>query len=183
MKPLRIDFSPPSIARGILRTGPRTWLIVAAGLALNIAAVISADRLLGAHAAAEAELQTIRAALAQRAARIPQPKRVAISDTQANALNNAIAQLNLPWRDLLNAVEAGTPATIALLGIDPDARKHVVRGIAEAETSEGMIAYIEQLKRQPFFRDVLLTRHEINEQDPNRPLRFQFEAHWVETAP
>ena len=55
--------------------------------------------------------------------------------------------------------------------------------MAEAKTSDDMIAYIEQLKKQEFFTAVLLTKHEINEQDPNKPWRFQFEAQWVGATP
>jgi hypothetical protein len=42
-----------------------------------------------------------------------------------------------------------------------------------------MVGYVEELKQQELFSSVMLTRHEINEQDPNRPLRFQLEAVWV----
>jgi hypothetical protein len=41
-----------------------------------------------------------------------------------------------------------------------------------------MIAYVEALKKQDLFADVVLTRHEINEQDPMRPIRFQIDAEW-----
>ena len=30
-----------------------------------------------------------------------------------------------------------------------------------------------------FFASVVLIKHEVNEQDPNKPLRFQFEAQWA----
>jgi hypothetical protein len=42
-----------------------------------------------------------------------------------------------------------------------------------------MVAYVADLKQQESFSGVILTRHEINDQDPNRPLRFQLEATWV----
>jgi hypothetical protein len=38
---------------------------------------------------------------------------------------------------------------------------------------------VEELKKQELFSDVALTRHEINEQDPARPIRFQIEAEWT----
>ncbi|MGZ5819748.1 MAG: PilN domain-containing protein, partial [Burkholderiaceae bacterium] len=104
-------------------------------------------------------------------------------EAQANAVNNAIQQLNLPWRDLFSAIESATPSTIALLAIEPDAKKHVLKATAEAKTSDDMIGYIEQLKKQGLFSNVLLAKHEINEQDPNKPIRFQLEAEWIEDAP
>jgi hypothetical protein len=42
---------------------------------------------------------------------------------QADAVNAAVMQLNLPWRALHDAVAAATPASIALLALEPDARK------------------------------------------------------------
>ena len=90
-------------------------------------------------------------------------------------------QLNLPWRALHDAIGAATPPAIAMLALEPDARKRSMRITAEAKTSDAMIDYVEELKRQELFADVVLTRHEINEQDANRPIRFQIEAQW--TAP
>ncbi|HZV65151.1 MAG TPA: PilN domain-containing protein, partial [Telluria sp.] len=65
--------------------------------------------------------------------------------------------------------------------LEPDARKRTMRITAEAKTSDDMIAYVEQLKQQELFAAVVLTRHEINDQDPNKPIRFQLDAQW--TAP
>jgi Tfp pilus assembly protein PilN len=41
-----------------------------------------------------------------------------------------------------------------------------------------MLAYVRQLGQQDWFSAVALVRHEINEQDPNRPIRFQVDAAW-----
>ena len=65
-----------------------------------------------------------------------------------------------------------------LLALEPDARKHVLRLTAEVKNSDDMIGYIELLKQQEFFSAVTLTRHEVSELDPNRPLRFQLDAEW-----
>jgi Tfp pilus assembly protein PilN len=104
--------------------------------------------------------------------------RAPVPEAQAAAVNAAVLQLNLPWRALYDAVQAGTPANIALLALEPDARKSLLRITAEAKTSDDMIAYVEQLKKSEWFSGVLLSRHEINEQDPNRPIRFQLDAQW-----
>jgi Tfp pilus assembly protein PilN len=49
---------------------------------------------------------------------------------------------------------------------------------AEAKNADDMIDYIEQLKQQEFFVGAALSRHEINDADPSRPIRFQVEAQW-----
>lgn len=97
---------------------------------------------------------------------------------QAAAVNAAIMQLNLPWRQLHDAVQSATPSTVALLALEPDAKKHVLRITAEAKTSADMIDYLEQIKGQHWFSTVNLTRHEVNDQDQNHPIRFQLDAQW-----
>jgi len=179
MNAIHIDFAPRSLRRSVRLTSPVMWVLGCAGLVLCAAAAVQAQRLIHRHDLRAIELQRAQQQSAQRAANRPAAKKFTISETQANAINGAISQLNLPWRDVLDAVETATPSTIALLSLEPDARKHIVRGSAEAKTSDSMIAYIEQLKQQEFFTSVVLVKHEINEQDPNKPLRFQFEAQWA----
>ena len=99
-------------------------------------------------------------------------------EAQAAAVNAIVSQLNLPWRDVHDALAAGTPSSIALLALEPDARRQRLRIQAEARDSDGMVGYIEQLKRQELFTDVVLVSHEVNDADPNKPVRFELEASW-----
>lgn len=182
MKRMHIDFAPHSLRRVAARTQFLTWLIGIIGLTLCATAISTAFDLLQQQRTGQSHLQRLQSDLAKRVAQKPTPKKVTIQEVQADAVNNAVAQLNLPWRDVLDAIENATPPTIALLALEPNAKKQLVKGVAEAKSSDGMIAYIEQLKQQAFFDIVVLTRHEINEQDPNKPIRFQFEAQWTEAA-
>lgn len=54
----------------------------------------------------------------------------------------------------------------------------MVRIEGEAKTAEDMIDFVEQLGRDPFFQKTSLLRHQINENDRNRPYRFTMEAAW-----
>ncbi len=101
-----------------------------------------------------------------------------IAEGRALEINAAIQQLNLPWSDVFDAIEEATPASIALMSIEPDAKKQLLKGEAEALNSDDMIAYIEQLKKVALFSHVDLVKHEVNEQDQFRPIRFEFEAQW-----
>ena len=105
-------------------------------------------------------------------------KPVMIAEGRALEINAAIQQLNLPWSDVFDAIEEATPASIALMSIEPDAKKQLLKGEAEALNSDDMIAYIEQLKKVALFSHVDLVKHEVNEQDQFRPIRFEFEAQW-----
>jgi Tfp pilus assembly protein PilN len=82
---------------------------------------------------------------------------------------------------VFQAVESATPASIALLELAPDVKQHAIKGVAEAKSSDEMLDYITRLGSQSLFKAVVLTRHEINDRDPNKPLRFQFVAAWERT--
>jgi Tfp pilus assembly protein PilN len=176
---VRIDFAPPSLARSVLRAPRLAWAAVAI---LGAAAVALAMT----HAGLERRQHEIDLLRAQSrvATQAPAPVAVAlrppVPEAQATAVNAAVLQLNLPWRALHDAVQAGTPANIALLALEPDARKNTVRITAEAKTSDDMIAYVEALQKVEWFSAITLARHEINDQDPNRPIRFQLDAQWRE---
>ena len=177
MKPLRIDFAPPSLRRTLFQLHPALLAGAALGLMLCLSAAVAGYQLLSAQ---RAHAQQLRHAAQRQASRATAPApAIPIPAAQAGAVNAAAMQLNLPWRDLQDAVAAATPATVALLALEPDAGKRVLKLSAEAKSSDAMFAYIQELKEQPFFSNVALTRHEIQVQDANQPIRFQLEAQWV----
>ena len=178
MSRLDIDFAPASWRRTLHRTGIKAWMLAALALVLCAACAVVGSRLVAQQKADAAEL----AALATRAkapvvltVAAPPP---AITEQQAAAVNAAVMQLNMPWRALHDAIGTATPPNIALLALEPDPRKSSMKITAEAKTSDEMISYVESLKKQELFVDVMLTRHEVSEQDPNRPIRFQIDAVW-----
>lgn len=177
MKRVGFDFAPPSLALGLARVSLFAWL-VGIGAVIAIACAGRQLRLMKQ----ERELVSMQGQNAQRhlrrATSVEAPRRPPIPDPQVDAVNQAVGQLNLPWRDLFDAIDTSTPANIALLSITPDARKQLVRGVAEAASSAAMLDYIRTLKRHPFFSEAVLTRHEVNDKDPNRPIRFQFDVIW-----
>lgn len=180
MAPSHIDFAPDSIRRSLHRTRPLTWIAGILGLILWSGAGIVSSDLLDQHRSQEAHLELSQARLAARTTERSNIPRTRISENQASAVNHAIAQLNLPWAKIFDAIEAATPASVALLAIEPDAKKHSIKVTAETKTSDGMLDYLEQLKGQALFEAVVLTKHEVHDQDPNRPFRFHLEAIWTE---
>jgi Tfp pilus assembly protein PilN len=178
MKRTRIDFAPRSLRRILFLTPPRVFALAVVALSLCTVAAISVERYLEQ----QRELQALQAALAARSsapvkkvAATPAPK---LAPAQAKAVNDAVMQLNLPWRDLHDAVHAATPANVALLSLEPDAKRRTLRISAEARNSDDMLAYVGKMQAQDWFSSVVLTRHEVAEQDPNRPIRFQISAQW-----
>lgn len=179
MTRLDIDFAPPGWRRSLHRVPAWAWIAGALGVALIATAAYSGSAALQRQQASEAQWQRAQQRVAQ-ATQEPPPMAIApIAPAQAAAVNAAILQLNLPWRDLQDALASATPPGIALLALEPDARKRILKITAETTSSDAMVAYVAQLKQQQLFGTrVQLLRHEINELDPNRPLRFQLEARW-----
>lgn len=178
---IAIDFAAPGWRRTLFQAQPALLLAALLGVMLCAGAAWSGYATVSQRQAVEARLQRMAQHRAASAARPDQPSdTLRLPPEQAAAINAAVQQLNLPWRALQDAVAAATPPGVALLALEPDARKQVLKITAEVRSSDAMIAYIEQIKQQDVFTGVLLTRHEINEQDPARPLRFQCEATWTD---
>ena len=182
MKFTHIDFAPRTLRRTWALHSGRIGLFAGIGLLLWAYIAIQAFQLSREYRDSESEIARLDARIAKRAAQQASSKPWMIPAAQLVSITRAIEQLNLPWRDVLNAIERATPSTIAVLSLEPDARKHSIRCLAEAKTRDAMLAYIEQMKQQSFVKEVILIRHEINEKDPNKPVRFTFEAHWAGVA-
>lgn len=129
------------------------------------------DRLQTAIAAAQAAHQPPRRAL-------PAKPGLALAEAQVRAINAAVEQLNLPWSGIFRLIEAAKPDNVALLALEPDGKKHLIRIQAEAKTAQHMLAFVDQLRAQPEVDTAYLIKHEINDRDPNKPYRFAAELRW-----
>ena len=178
-----IDFAPSGVGNALARQSLLVWALAAASVLLctwattiAVGIVQEANSVNGQRFAVERKRAAL---LTKKQAAMPPP----ITDSQARAVNGAIAQLNLPWRDLFDALAATPRERIAILALEPNAARHVLKVLAEAKTGEDMVDFLRDLKRQTFFNDVNLVRHEVNEQDANKPVRFQFEAAFGPVSP
>lgn len=171
MKPVRIDFSG-------VRPATSGWALTlfALGAVLCIAAVWRVNAFSLREARVNADLARARAALTAR--KPPAAAPVNLPEARVTAINAAIVQLNLPWQALFESMEQAKPKNIALLSLEPDGKKRILRVLAESKQADDMLDFVRVLREQPRFADATLTRHEINLQDPNRPLRFTIEVSW-----
>lgn len=96
----------------------------------------------------------------------------------AKAANAIIDRLSLPWEGLFSALEVTGSGNVALLGIEPDAARRVVRVTAEARNSTAMLAYLKRLQGTRTLSDVVLVRHEVQTEDPALPVRFVLTGTW-----
>jgi Tfp pilus assembly protein PilN len=102
-------------------------------------------------------------------------EKITLETNQAKVI---ILALNLPWKELFAAVETYTKDDVAVLSIEPDSQKGFVRINAEAKSLDSMLAYLAYLQKTPLFREVELVNHQIQEQDPQQPVRFMLQASW-----
>ncbi|MES3001256.1 MAG: PilN domain-containing protein [Pseudomonadota bacterium] len=180
MKPVRLRFEHP----------PATWRQRLLGHASKPSAALALLGLLGAMACgaavawqswkADDELAQARVSLAALHARKGRRADAAattpqMTAPQRQAWEQVARQLGTPWAALLDALEAGTPADVALVAIEPDARTGSVRLQAEARTLDTLLAYAGTLGASPLFEGASLVKHETNEQDGNKPMRLGFE--------
>lgn len=92
--------------------------------------------------------------------------------------NDVVRQLTVPWGQLFESMESCNCKDVALLAVDPDGKKATVKISAEARTLGAMLDYVRHLEQQPAFTEVFLQSHQVQQQDPDRPVRFLLLATW-----
>lgn len=89
-----------------------------------------------------------------------------------------LVRLELPWERLFGAVEAATGPDVILLGIDPDPDKGAVRISGEARRYQDVLDYARRLEASEPLGQVYLQSHQVQAQDPERPVRFILASVW-----
>lgn len=92
--------------------------------------------------------------------------------------NEVLHQLSMPWEGLFKTLETSDNDRVALLAIQPDVRKRIVKLNGEAKDFTALLDYLKQLEQDKALTDIVLLNHEIHEQDPERPVRFAVSAAW-----
>lgn len=93
--------------------------------------------------------------------------------------NRVIERLSMPWDALFREIELSVDEQITLLNVEPDTEKKEIRIIAEAKSLTAMLDYMKRMRTIALFKDAHLLNHQIQQQDPQRPVRFLISANWV----
>lgn len=112
-------------------------------------------------------------------ARALDPKETKAQEERLVAARAVIDQLALPWGALLSALESVEDEDVALLQVSPEADKRQLKLLAEAKDLAAMLRYHKLLEQSDILREVALVDHQIQEQDPDKPVRFNITAQWV----
>ena len=182
MRRLRIDFVQPPLWR-LPGVGRDRQILLALSALAALAGVVLAWYWLDTAREIDEAKQAIAVARQELVQRTPPPAPpLLLSELQVRATNSAIAQLNTPWPAVLDGFERVATADIALLQIEPDHRRGLVKGVAEAKSHQQMLLYLAVLGAVDPFAGAMVRKQEVNEKDANRPLRFMFEALLEEPA-
>lgn len=172
---LELNYQRTTENRGGLRT-----LLLAAGVLL-LAGVGGYERYLaGATERREAELGRLKEQTQPRVLTgvSGNPRKV---EEELQYARSVVQQLTLPWDRMYAAIESSDDKGIALLSIQPDAEKKRVTIGGEAKNLLVMLDYMRRLERSGALTRVNVASHEVQQQDPQHPVRFQIEAAWVVT--
>jgi Tfp pilus assembly protein PilN len=184
MRPMRWRWAIDMALRALnldFKQTPRHWsvpglLLLLIGAVL-LAYVASVERALtGQIELVEARMEV----LAKRGKIMPvQPVDAQVLQQEIRQANDILQQLSLPWDALFKAVEATSEKQIALLSIQPDVGKHIVRIGGEAKDFNALLAYMTRLEQSKILNHVYLTSHELRSQDAEKPVRFSLLANWA----
>ncbi len=97
-------------------------------------------------------------------------------DEQAKQVDIVMRQLALPWTQMIEALENASTDEVAVLQLQPDAQQHVLRVKAEAKNRRAMLAYLRRLGEMKGLSDVHLVSHQVQLDDPSRPIQFGAQA-------
>jgi hypothetical protein len=165
---LDLNFAPPR------RNAPMGWLLLGAGL---IAATVAGVQFRNAHAERLVQANDL-SAITGRANPLAATDEAAALDPRATKAAAAVARdLQIPWAEMLSALEAVPARDVALLGVEPSPLRHTIRVTAEAKTAESMLNYVDAMRGNSF-PEVNLMSHQTQVQTPGTPVRFIVQARW-----
>lgn len=155
------------------------FALLAAGLAGAIAVGTQYSQLEQECAQAEASVRQSGIAARKPAAVVRpsgDPQKIALEMKRASEV---AFQLKVPWNDLFASVEAANTPNIALLSIESETGKRQVKISGEAKDIDSVLNYLRVLGTQPRLANVYLQSHQLQQQDPQHPVRFVLGAAWV----
>ena len=173
MAELNLDYQPNS---------PFPWggaVLLAVAAAALVMTGIYYQRLSGKVSVLEAKVERAnnRSALRESSAR----GAVELAEEVKNA-NDVLRHLGVPWESLFRAVESSGNQNITLLAIEPDIEKQQVKISGEAKSFNVLMNYITHLQGQAVLGSVYLQNHDVQQEDPDKSVRFSLIASWKDLS-
>jgi hypothetical protein len=103
-----------------------------------------------------------------------------VSTEEVAAARETVDRLALPWSKLFAALEGAANEHVALLAIEPDTKSGTVTISGDSKDYLSTLTYVLNLSRNDALSHVQLVRHEVKQNDPQRPVSFSISAAWNE---
>ena len=103
-----------------------------------------------------------------------------VSPEEVAVARETVDRLGLPWSKLFAALEGAASEQVALLAIEPDTKSGTVRISGDSKDYLAALTYVLNLSRNDALSQVQLVRHEVKQNDPQRPVSFSISAAWKE---
>ena len=97
-------------------------------------------------------------------------------EEQAKSAEAVVRQLTLPWGSLVGAIEQAATRDVAILQLQPDAEKGLLRLTAEARNRDAMFEYLKRLGAARELTNVVLVSHQVQRDEPQQPIQFSVQA-------
>lgn len=147
-----------------------------------VAGVLLSASVLVQHQRLADEVDSLEAAV-RRLSRQSTPRPMAALSRDALAdevrrVNQAAAQLTIPWDELFAGIEAAQDREVALLSLNPDFTKREIRMAGEAADFQVLRRFSEKLAQGGVVSEVRLLSHEVVPGPTGQVLRFELSAVW-----
>jgi len=111
-----------------------------------------------------------------------QPRKAvaAVSNDELAMARDTVERLGLPWTKLFAALESAATDQVALLAIEPDTKTGTVKISGDSKDYLAALGYVLNLSQAEALSHVQLVRHEVKQNDPQRPVAFSISAAWNE---
>ena len=99
-------------------------------------------------------------------------------DARAKSAAIVLQELGRRWPELLERLEGAQGESIALLSLNLEGAKGMLRISGEARHLVDVLDYMHKLSSDAFLTEVVLEQHEVIENDTLKPVRFSLSARW-----
>lgn len=168
MAKLKFDFHPPSTRPSVLGVA----LLLAGAIAIS-ASLLNMQLAHEEHDSRVSQVAALELAQQKRApvrARATRARNT--SDIAQLARARVRNSLAYSWQPTFAALQATRSPKIALVSLEASQAKSQVRLIAEARRLADAVDYANQLSLQAGVKRTALLQHQVQEKDPQRPVRF-----------
>ena len=97
-------------------------------------------------------------------------------DEETQSAEAVVRELTLPWGSLIGTLEQAATREVAILQLQPDAHQRVLKLTAEARNQAAMFEYLRRLGAAKALGEAHLVSHQVQRDDPRRPIQFSVQA-------